>query len=59
MAEGKEKAMEEGHELSLPQARGDGELSESDAEKVSGGVPCLPPAAPAGPLPIPYPNINE
>jgi len=59
MAEGKKKAMQEGQESSLPPTTGDGELSETDAEKVSGGIPCLPPAAPAGPQPVPYPNINE
>jgi hypothetical protein len=53
-----EKTIEKGQDPGLSRARGDGELSESDAEKVSGGVPCLPPAPP-GPVPIPYPNISE
>lgn len=58
MAMPEEKTIEKGQDPGLSRARGDGELSESDAEKVSGGVPCLPPAPP-GPVPIPYPNISE
>jgi hypothetical protein len=49
-----EKTVEKGQEPSVPRARGDGEISESAAEKVSGGIPWAP-----GPVPIPYPNINE
>jgi len=54
MADEKEKPIEKDQEASFPRARGDGELSETDAEQVSGGIPSAP-----GPLPIPYPNINK
>jgi hypothetical protein len=45
-----------------PPRNSDGELSSNDLDKVSGGVPggpdvCVRPA-PAGPVPIPYPNTG-
>jgi hypothetical protein len=49
-----EKTIEKDPEASFPRARGDGEISEADAERVSGGVPAAP-----GLLPMPHPYINK
>jgi hypothetical protein len=54
MAEDKEKAIGKNQEPSLPGARRDDELSETDAEKVSAGIPPGP-----GPVPMPYPISSK